>query len=89
MNALTRMSGKGQVVVPKDVRDRLGWLPGEDLEVIESADGVTFRRQRRGKTLSVQEAVARLRVLYRHEGPPVPIDQLSWSPGWDREDPGL
>jgi len=75
MNAFTKMSGKGQVVVPKDVRHRLGWASGDDLEVIEGADFVTLRRPR-GKTLTVDEAVARLRALYRHEGPSVSLEQM-------------
>ena len=80
MNAITRLSGKGQVVVPKDARDRLGWQPGAELEVIETADAITLRRRRRDHSLSTDDAIARLRALYVHSGPPVPLDQLSWSP---------
>jgi AbrB family looped-hinge helix DNA binding protein len=78
MNAITKMSGKGQVVVPSDVRQRLGWGAGDDLEVVEGWDFVTLRRPR-SKSLSIEDAVATFRSLYRHEGPPVPIEQLSWS----------
>ncbi|WP_375287168.1 AbrB/MazE/SpoVT family DNA-binding domain-containing protein [Sphingomonas sp.] len=72
------MSGKGQVVVPSDVRQRLGWGAGDELEVIEGSDYVTLRRPR-AKGLSVQEAVARFRALYQHEGPPIPVEQLGWT----------
>jgi AbrB family looped-hinge helix DNA binding protein len=85
MNAYTKISGKGQVVVPKATRDRLGWQPGTDLEVVETGDAVTLRRKRRRETLSVAEAVARFREIYQHKGPPIPIEQLSWCP--DRDDP--
>lgn len=78
MIAVTKMSGKGQVVVPSDVRQRLGWGAGDDLEVIEGFDYVTLRRPR-VKTMSVNEAVARFRTLYRHEGPPLPVEQLGWT----------
>lgn len=86
MNAFTRLSDKGQVVVPKASRDRLGWQPGVELEVIESADSVTLRPRRGAGTLNVSDAVSRLRGMYRHEGQPVPIEQLSWSPELDDPD---
>lgn len=86
MNAFTKLSDKGQVVVPKASRDRLGWQPGVELEVIESADSVTLRPRRGAGTLKVNDAVSRLRGMYRHEGEPVPIEQLSWSPDLDDPD---
>ena len=83
MNAVTRLSDKGQVVVPKAARDRLGWQPGVELEVIESGDSVTLRPRRVSGTLKVEDAVSRLRSLYRHDGKPLSIEQLSWSPELD------
>lgn len=79
MTAQTRLSAKGQVVIPKDVRDRLGWAQGSDLEVVETAGGVLLRRPHERKKLSVAEATARLREIYQHKGPPLPIERLSWS----------
>lgn len=76
MNAFTKMSGKGQVVVPKDTRNRLGWEAGLDLEVIEHDDGVTFRRRRPAKTLTPAQAVELFKKLYTHHGPPVSIAQM-------------
>lgn len=87
MTAQTRLSAKGQVVIPKDVRDRLGWLQGSELEVVEAGDGVLLRRKQGRKGISVKEATARLRQIYQHQGPPIPIEQLSWSP--DVDDPDL
>lgn len=76
MNMHTKMSEKGQVVVPKAVRDRLGWLPGTDLDVIETEDGVTFRPRSTRKKLTVEQAVARFRELYTHVGPPATLEQM-------------
>ncbi len=83
MNAFTKLSGKGQVVVPKATRDRLGWAAGLDLEVIETGDAVTLRPRRPAGQLSVEEAMARFRRLYRHDGPELPLDRLGWSPDVD------
>lgn len=85
MNAFTKMSDKGQVVVPKTVRDTKGWLPGTDFEVIDLGDGIMLRPRRTSKTITVDEAVAQFRKLYCHVGPPVPIEQLSWSADGDDE----
>lgn len=76
MNAYTKLSAKGQVVVPKATRDRLGWVAGTDLELIESGDGVTLRPRRSGKTLSPAETVAEFRRLYQHKGPPVTLEEM-------------
>lgn len=84
MNAYTKVSGKGQVVVPKAMRDLKGWPAGTDLEVVDAGDGVLLRPRRdTSKRLTVEEAVARLRQIYTHHGPAVPIEELGWSIGVD------
>ncbi len=40
MNARAKMSSKGQIVVPKSVRDEHGWGEGMEFEFIESGKGV-------------------------------------------------
>jgi AbrB family looped-hinge helix DNA binding protein len=40
----TVVSTKGQVVLPKTIRQRLNWTPGARLEVEETPDGVFLRR---------------------------------------------
>lgn len=39
----TRVSTKGQVILPKPVRDHRNWRPGTRLVVEETADGVLLR----------------------------------------------
>ena len=75
MNAFTRMSAKGQVVIPKDVRDRLALAPGAELEVFETGDGVYLRRPRRRETITMEEAQARFAKIIRYDGPPVSIER--------------
>lgn len=41
----TRLTVKGQVTIPKAVRDRLGLQPGDEIEFLE--DGPGFRVQKR------------------------------------------
>ena len=84
MTAHTRLSAKGQVVIPKDVRDRLGLVEGTVLDVIESADGVFLRKPSERKKLTVEEALAQLRETVQYKGPRLSIEQLSWSAEADR-----
>jgi|CXWL01.1.fsa_nt_gi AbrB family looped-hinge helix DNA binding protein len=85
MNVQTKLSAKGQVVIPKHVRDRMGLAVGCELEVIETAGGVLLRKPQKRKKLSVAEASARLRKLINYKGPPLSIEQLSWSAEADQE----
>lgn len=43
MNAVSKLSSKGQLVVPKAVRDRYGWKAGDQIELVESGAGVIMR----------------------------------------------
>jgi AbrB family looped-hinge helix DNA binding protein len=42
--ATTNISTKGQVVLPKALREALGWRPGDKLVVEKQAKGVLLRR---------------------------------------------
>jgi AbrB family looped-hinge helix DNA binding protein len=39
----TILSSKGQVIIPKPIRNARHWKPGQQLEVIESGDGILLR----------------------------------------------
>lgn len=80
VTAQTRLSAKGQVVIPKDVRERLGWLQGSELEVVETGEGVLLRKPRRAGTCDPDEALARIHARHRHEGPPLAVEELGFSP---------
>ena len=44
MKGGTRVTSKGQVVIPKAVRDRMKWKPGTRLEVEATDDGAVVLR---------------------------------------------
>ncbi len=39
----TRLSSKGQVIIPKEIRSRHHWEPGQKLQAIETDDGILLR----------------------------------------------
>jgi AbrB family looped-hinge helix DNA binding protein len=39
----TRLSTKGQLIIPKDIRDRHGWIAGMQLEIEDHGDHVVLR----------------------------------------------
>jgi AbrB family looped-hinge helix DNA binding protein len=44
MTARTKITSKGQVTIPKDVRERLGLRPGDEIEFVDDRKG--FRVQK-------------------------------------------
>lgn len=77
MTAQTRLSAKGQVVIPKDVRDRLGLTEGTVFDVIERGDEVVLRIPHRRKTLTVEEAEARIRAIVKYSGPRISDEEIA------------
>jgi AbrB family looped-hinge helix DNA binding protein len=81
--ARTSISTRGQVVIPKETRDRCGWTPGTVLDV-EEVDGVVHLRpvaaavpfdpdavfgciRPRGPALSIEEMEASVAQMFRDE----------------------
>jgi AbrB family looped-hinge helix DNA binding protein len=77
MTMLTRVSAKGQVVIPKDVRDRLGLVEGSVLCVTETGKGVALELLDSHPKLSVEEAQKRIREIFTYEGPRLTDEQIS------------
>jgi len=68
----TTVSTKGQVVIPKEIRDRLGWAPGTSLEVEDRGDRVVLRQMRRVRRTTIDD----LRGCLRYEGPPKTVEEM-------------
>ena len=76
--ATTKVSSKGQIVLPKALRDARGWNPGTELEVSEGNNGEivlfpTRKAERRFPKISAEEFLAR-RIKY--DGPPVTDEMM-------------
>ncbi len=67
------VSAKGQVVIPKEIRDRHGLVPGTQLEVEEQGDAIVLRRAHPDKRYTVDDLLA----LPRHyEGPARSVEEM-------------
>jgi AbrB family looped-hinge helix DNA binding protein len=87
MNAITRMSSKGQVVIPKDVRDALGWTEGQELRVIKSGGRAMIELATPKKEKISWEDFER--SVPKYEGPPVSIDEINQTLDDMRRERGL
>lgn len=80
MTAQTKLSAKGQVVIPKDVRDRLGFTEGTVFDVIERGSEIVLKRQGKSSDPSgpemVANAVKEIQSFFRYDGPPVSLADM-------------
>lgn len=60
MALTTRLSTKGQIVLPRAVRQTHGWEPGTELTLEDSAGGVLIRAQKPSPAKSLDEVLAAL-----------------------------
>ena len=78
MGAQTIMSEKGQIVIPKDVREALGFAPGQRFEVIRTGRGVLLHPAVAKSGRSGAELLGEIRkITASYKGPPVSIDEIN------------
>ena len=56
--ATATMTSKGQLTVPKEIRDRLGLQPGDKVDLVPSGEQAVLMRKRR--VISLQELMGSL-----------------------------
>jgi AbrB family looped-hinge helix DNA binding protein len=71
--ATTRLSTKGQVVLPKGVREANNWPSGTELEVVPHPEGVLLRKPTPAKRYTLDDLFGFL----KYEGPPVSIEDMN------------
>jgi AbrB family looped-hinge helix DNA binding protein len=68
----TRLSSKGQIILPKTVRDMHHWAPGTDFSVEDTGDGVILRPIKTGQPTRLDDLIGSLRV----KGPARTIEEM-------------
>ncbi len=76
MNAQTKLSAKGQVVIPKDVRDRLNLKPGTRFEVSERMGVIQLTPSVRTNPFPLT-TIEDLRKWPKYAGTPKTIEEIS------------
>jgi AbrB family looped-hinge helix DNA binding protein len=56
----TRVSTKGQVILPKAIRDRRNWTPGTELTIEDRPEGVLLKASPRVAPTKVEDVFGRL-----------------------------
>jgi AbrB family looped-hinge helix DNA binding protein len=70
--ARTRISSKGQVVLPKEVRDSQGWTAGTELEVEAQGNVVVLKPARPFPPTTIEE----VRGCAGYKGPPRTLEEM-------------
>jgi AbrB family looped-hinge helix DNA binding protein len=68
----TTVSTKGQVILPKELRDRRHWPAGTQFVVEETKDGVLLKPVRRFPPTRHEDVAGML----KYDGPPVSIEDM-------------
>lgn len=68
----TRLSSKGQVVLPKTIRDAHNWQPGQEFNVFDTGDGVLLREDRTFESTQLEEVAGCL----RYQGKPKSLEDM-------------
>ena len=71
--ATTRLSSKGQLIIPKEVRERHGWREGTEIEVEDRGGDVVLRRKKPWSPSRIED----VRGSARRQGPPVSITAMN------------
>lgn len=68
----TRLSTKGQIVLPKTLRDEMGWTPGAPLDVRKVGDTVVIRQDLGIPATTIGQVAGML----KYDGPPVSVEDM-------------
>ncbi|WP_180132375.1 AbrB/MazE/SpoVT family DNA-binding domain-containing protein [Rhodoferax sp. BLA1] len=74
---LTLLSSKGQVIIPKALRDAHDWQVGTRLEVIDTVEGVLLKPVVARQTTALPEGLAAIRSRVAYKGPAVSLKDMN------------
>ncbi len=73
----TLLSSKGQVIIPKTLRDAHRWHTGTRLEVLETSEGILLKPIVEANKTALPAGLAAIRKRIAHKGPAVSIDDMN------------
>jgi AbrB family looped-hinge helix DNA binding protein len=77
MNARAKISSKGQLVLPKAIRDAYGLGAGSEVDIETAGDAIVLKPRKRrpqgGRAYTVDDVAGML----KYDGPPVAIEDMN------------
>jgi AbrB family looped-hinge helix DNA binding protein len=71
--SVANVSSKGQIVIPKALRDSKGFIAGAKVEFVDHPDGVLLKQPKRAAKYTLQDLA---NVLPRYEGPKISDEEM-------------
>jgi bifunctional DNA-binding transcriptional regulator/antitoxin component of YhaV-PrlF toxin-antitoxin module len=71
LSTTVKISGQGQVIIPRNIFDSLHWTDGMELTLVTTDSGIMLMPKTHKK-----HAAKSLRGCLQHEGEPIPTEQL-------------
>ena len=68
----TKMSSKGQVIIPKALRSRYNWDIGQKLVVIDTGDGILLKASHSFNKTELEQVAG----ILKYSGKPISIDEM-------------
>lgn len=68
----TRLSSKGQLILPKWLRDRYNWREGDEFIVIDTGHGVLLERNRPFAPATLDDVMA----IIDYDGPAYTVEEM-------------
>ncbi len=69
----TRLSSKGQVIIPKSLRTAHHWEAGQELVVVDTGDGILLKP----KTPFSETDISEVAACLKYKGEPKSIDDMN------------
>jgi AbrB family looped-hinge helix DNA binding protein len=74
---LTSLSSKGQVIIPKAMREARHWQAGTRLEVTDTAEGVLLKPVQAQNKAALPQGLAAIRSRIAYTGPTRSIQEMN------------
>ena len=73
----TLLSSKGQVIIPKPLRDAHRWHAGTRLAVVQTADGILLKPLQPTAEVALTEGLTAIRKRIAYKGPALSIEDMN------------
>lgn len=77
MNARAKISSKGQLVLPKAVRDAYGLTAGSEVDIETNGDQIVLKPRKKRLQGRRKYSVDEVAGILKYDGPPVAIEDMN------------